>query len=165
LNEENDRLVVAHIKIQEDLNSHLSSCSSKSVNVPINREEINDMKNIMNDLSSTLSKCAFDNAKLESMFRKKPTLSSHTSHISHASHAHHVHHNNHTHHAFMYANVYNCTFCGRKGHISKFCYDRLNMSNTSIWVKKTNTTRPKRMWVPKSSQCHVDVGTKQVKPT
>ena len=122
LNEENDKLIVAHNKIQEDLNSHLSSCSSKRAKVPINRKEIDEMKTKMNELSSTLSKCAFDNEKLEFMFRKKTThssLAAHSSHTSHISHAHHAHHKNHTHHAYMYENVYTCTFCGRKGHLSR----------------------------------------------
>ena len=124
---EKDKISIAHDKIQEDMNSHMSSCSSESVKVPINRKEIDDMKIKMDVLSSTLSKCAFDNKKLEFMFRKKPTSASHA---SHHSHAHHAHNDSHSHHTFMYANVYNCTFCGRKGHLSRFCYDRLHENNS-----------------------------------
>lgn len=158
LKEENDRLIVAHNKIKEDLNSNLSSCSSKRAKVPINHDEIDDMKIKMDVLSSTLSKCAFDNKKLELMFRKKST---HSFHASHHSHAHHNHNDSHSHHAFMYANVYNYTFCGRKGHLSKLCYDHLNMSNTQTWVKKSNPIRPNKIWVLKSPHNVGDVGTIQ----
>ena len=156
-------MIAAHDKIQEDLNSHLSSCSSKRAKFPINRKEIDEMKTKMNELSSTLSKCAFDNEKLEFMFRKKTTHSSHashSSHTSHVSHAHHAHHKNHTHHAYMYENVYTCTFCGRKGHLSRFCYDRLHLNNGRTWVKKTNPIGPNKIWVPKSPHYVGDVGTK-----
>jgi len=29
----------------------------------------------------------------------------------------------------MYAHVYTCTHCGRKGHLAKFCYDKINILN------------------------------------
>jgi chromosome segregation ATPase len=116
---EKDDIFIAHNKIQEDLNSHLSSCSHKSTKVPINRKEIDEMKNKMDVLSSTLSKCAFDNKKIEFIFRKKPTHSSHASLDTH-SHAHHTHHNNHTHHTYMYTNVYNCTFAVAKAILVDF---------------------------------------------
>jgi hypothetical protein len=130
--------------------------------VPIERDEIDEMKNKMNVLSSTLSKCAFDNVKLESMFKKKNT---HSPHVSHASHSHHIHQGDHSHHAHIYANIYHCTFCGRNGHINKFYFDRLNKNNSSVWVKKTNISRPNKIWVPKSPHSHVDIGTSQVQPT
>ena len=64
-----------------------------------------------------------EHARLESMFRKK--------HIP-PMHAHHTWHTHasliHTHNT-MYAHVYTCTHCGRKGHLAKFCFDRINDSN------------------------------------
>ena len=62
----------------------------------------------------------------------------------HAPHVH-AHHTPHTHashihsHNTMYGHVYTCTHYGRKGHIAKFCYDRINDSNFAnkfIWVRK-----------------------------
>ena len=38
----------------------------------------------------------------------------------------------HMHHAFLYGKVCTCTCCGRKGHLAKFCYDRINTSNDHI---------------------------------
>jgi hypothetical protein len=146
-------------KAKEELESHMRSCSQKYVKIPINREEIDNMKLRMNELSSTLNKYAFDNSKIETLVKKKLT------HTSQASHNSHTHKSNHSHHAYMYTNVYKCAFCGRKGHISKFCYDRLNVRNNNTWVKKTNTSGPKSIWVPKSSQKIVDIGTNQVQPT
>jgi len=54
-----------------------------------------------------------------------------------------------THHAFLYTKVYTCTYCGRQGHLAKFCYDKLNTTNSHVWIKKTNTLEPKKVWVPK----------------
>jgi hypothetical protein len=155
---EHNDLIDVHDKLQEDLNSHTSSSSHKSVIVPINRDEIDEMKSKMNVLSSTLSKCAIDHVKLESLFKKKNT---HSSHVSHSSHAHH---GNHSHHAHIYSNIYVCSFCGRKGHVSKFCYDRLNVTNNQVWVKRTNNPGPTKIWVPKLPHSHVDIGTSQVQP-
>ena len=84
--------------------------------------EINVLKNKMDCLSSTLSKCAFNHSRLESMFSKKQTP-----HI----HAHHHHayslfaRRDHT-HKHMHPKVYKCTHCGRKGHLAKFCFDKLH---------------------------------------
>ena len=39
----------------------------------------------------------------------------------------------------LYTHVYTCTHCGCKGHLAKFCYDRLNDSNfvnKFVWVRK-----------------------------
>ena len=55
----------------------------------------------------------------------------------HATRHTHVHHA-HTHDT-MYAHVYTCTHCERKGHLVKFCYDRINVSNFAnkfVWVRK-----------------------------
>ena len=48
------------------------------------------------------------------------------------------------HHAFMYVNVYSYTYCDRKGHLAEFCYDKLNVSNSHVWVRKTNILGQKR---------------------
>ena len=71
------------------------------------------------------------------------------------SHAHHTH----THHAFKYGRVYNCTYCGRKGHLAKFCFDRINASNDYVWVRKANTIGPKKIWIPKSINFLLNIGT------
>ena len=55
-----------------------------------------------------------------------------------------------------------CTHYGRKGHLAKFCYDRMhdsNLANKFIWVKKgANPHGPKRVWVPKTTPTLFDVG-------
>ena len=77
-------------------------------------------------------------------------------HPSRHTHAHHGH--NHD----MYAHVYTCTHCGRKGHLARFCYDHLhieNLANNLVWVRKdTNPRGPTRKWVPKSTSLIFDVG-------
>jgi len=64
------------------------------------------MKKNINDLTSTLSKCAFNKNKLKSMSQKKQ-IPKDT-----------IHAPRHTHHARMYAKVYKYTCCGRKGHMA-----------------------------------------------
>ena len=87
----------------------------------------------MDCLSSTLSHCALNHTRLESLFRKKQILSMHA-HKPRHTHASHVHSHN-----MMYAHVYTCTHCGRKGHLAKFCYDCIHDSNLAtkfVWVRK-----------------------------
>ena len=102
----------------------------------------------MNCLGSTLSHCAKNHTRLESLFRKKqvPSLHAHHPRHTHAPHGH-IHHT-------LYAHVYTCTHCGRKGHLAKFCYDRVHDSNLVtkfVWVRQgTNPHRPKRVWIPKT---------------
>ena len=97
-----------------------------------------------------LKKYEFDKARLEAMFPKRHTQRKRV-HVSHATHAHthqaqhahthhakHVTHNKHahvsyTHHAFKYSRAYTCTNYGRKGHLAKFCFDRINASNDHVW--------------------------------
>ena len=112
----------------------------------------------MDCLGSTLSQCAKSHTRMESLFRKKqvPIMHAHPSRHTHAPHGHH-----HT----LYAHVYTCTHCGRKGHLAKFCYDRIhgdNLANNFVWVRKgANPHGPKRVWVPKTtpSVFHVGVGS------
>ena len=108
-------------------------------------------------MSNILKKYENDRAKLESMFLKKQTPKKHASHS-------HVHKAHNTQHAFMYTKVYTCTHCGRKGHLAKFCFDKLHVLNfanniKNVWVPyKTNPQGPKRKWVPKLPPCVFDVG-------
>ena len=106
--------------------------------------EIKNLKNKMNNLSSTLNSCAFNHSKLESLFQKKqvPHAHAHTHH-AHAYGAHHDH--NHTH---MHTKVYKCTHCDRKGHLAKFCFDKLhylNFAKKNVWVPfDANPVDPKQ---------------------
>ena len=54
------------------------------------------------------------------------------------------------------------TYCGRKGHFAKFCYDRINDSNFAnkfVSVRKgANLGGPKKVWVPKFIPNSLDVG-------
>ena len=70
------------------------------------------------------------------MFRKKQV-----SHI-HAHHSQHTHASHVRTHDTMYAHVYTCTHCGRKGHLVRFCYDRLiisNFANNGVIERKNHT--------------------------
>ena len=76
-------------------------------------------------LGSTLSQCALKHNKLESMFRKKQVPQIHAYIPQHTSHTHH----DHTPYSHMYDRVYKCTHCDCKGHLPRFCFDRLNSKN------------------------------------
>ena len=113
------------------------------------------------------------------MFSKRQTYRKlHTHHVSHSrnfartqeqSHAHHATHAHahhaHTHHTFLYIMAYICTYCDRQGHLAKFCYDKLNASNSYIWVRKTNILGPKKVWVLKSTPILHNIGTHQCSKT
>ena len=62
----------------------------------------------------------------------------------------------------MYARVYTCTHCGRKGHLAKFYFDRLNhlnFANKNVWVPIfTNPYGPKKIYVPKVTPTLFDIG-------
>jgi len=92
-----------------------------------------------------LSNCAFNHSKLETLFQKKQSPHVHAHHPQHA-YAHFACHD-HT-HPQLHTRVYKCTYCGRKGHLAKFCYDRVNhfnFVNKNVWVpNKTNPRGPKR---------------------
>ena len=72
---------------------------------------------------------------------------------THAPHAHTTH---------VHARVYKCTHCGRKGHLTKFYFDKINslmFANKSIWVSyNANPYEPKKKWVSKFSPLVFDVG-------
>jgi len=94
----------------------------------------------------------------------------HKKHIPHVQ-AHHPRHTSHAHldytHVHMYARMYTCTHCGRKSHLAKFYFDRLNslnFANKNIWVPiATNRHGPKRIWVPKFPPLVFDVGVGSLK--
>ena len=90
------------------------------------------------------------------MGQQKQVLSLHA-HKPRHTHASHVHVHN-----TMYAHVYTCTQCGRKGHLAKFCYDKIydvNLATKFVWVRKgANPHGPKRVWVPKTTPIVFDVG-------
>ena len=101
----------------------------------INENEIFTLKNKLNALRNILKKCKFDRTRLVMFLkRQKKSLTHYVSpshnHTHTQAHAHyttnaHAHHA-HTHHAFLYSKLYTCTYCGRQGHLAKFCYDKLN---------------------------------------
>jgi len=97
-----------------------------------------------------------NHTRLEFMFRKKHTLHIYA-HPSRHIHVPHVHR-----HDTLYTRVYNYTHCGHKGHLAKFCYDRINTINfasKSVWVKKgANPHGPKNVWVPKFTSIVFNVG-------
>ena len=79
-------------------------------------------------------------------------------------HAHNPWHT-HAHHAHtphLYVKVYKYIHCGRKGHLVKFYFDRINstnFANKNVWVPyNANSHEPKKIWVPKFSPLVFDVG-------
>ena len=80
-------------------------------------------------------------------------------------HAHKLRHTHVSHvhtHDTMYAHVYTCTHCERKGHVAKFCYDRVHnvkFTNKFVWARKgAKSHRSNRVWVPKVTPIIFDVG-------
>ena len=104
-----------------------------------------------------MSSCAFNHSRLESLFQKKQVPHIHAHHSHHAYVTRHAHTQTH-----MHTKVYKCTHCGRKVHLVKFCYDKinaLNFANKNVWIPyKTNPQGSKRKWVPKSPPFVFDVG-------
>ena len=94
----------------------------------------------------------------------KPCQKKQVSHV-HAHHPQHIyaHFVRHDHtHSHVHTKVYKCTDCGHKGHLVKFCYDKINainFANKNVWVPNhANPRGPKRKWVPKSPPFVFDVG-------
>ena len=112
------------------------------------------LKKKIDSLGDVLKKCEFDKTRLEAMFPKKhvPKKHSHAIHahvhksqpLHHAKHPKHVH-TPHTHHAYINGKVFSCTYCGCKGHLVRFSYDRLNASHHNVWVRNTNFQEPKKI--------------------
>ena len=131
--------------------SPIACHTSSSIN-----NDISMLKKKVDCLGSTMSQCAMNHTRLETLLRKKQVPSfmhAHPSRHTHAPHGHHHH---------KYAHVYTCTHCGRKGHLAKFCFDRLhtpNLAKNFVWVREgTNPHGPKRQWVPKTTPPLFDVG-------
>ena len=140
-------------------NKKIVSQSHHALHATIDNSEINVLKNRINCLSSTLSSCAFNHKRLESLFSKKQTPHVHAHH--HHAYAYVARHD-HT-HTHKHPKVYKCTHCGRKVHLAKFCFDKLHVlnvaKNKSVWVPlNANPRGPKRKWVPKSPPFIFDVG-------
>ena len=170
---EKDDLSSNLVIIQNEFDAYKISCKGKTP--IIDNKEISSLKSQMSDFEKVLKDCAFNTKKLEEKFSKKNTSHDKVSHAkiphahtsnntSHAKsfHAHNANaHKSHTHYAFKYGRVYRCTYCGKNGHLAKFCYDKLHSSNNLVWVNGSNPHGPKKMWVPKSSPKMFDVGTHQ----
>ena len=63
--------------------------------------------------------------------RKHTPHSFHTNHEKHAQHAHTHQHK----HAFIYGKVYTYAHCGRKGHLAKKFYAKLDILHKNVWVQ------------------------------
>ena len=64
-------------------------------------------------------------------------------------------------HSTIYANVYTCTHCDRKGHLTKFYYYRINaltFVSNNVWARSTNPHGPKKVWVPKFIPISFEIG-------
>ena len=122
-----DLVLKKNESLQNDLDSHVchASVASPSTSIACStlsstiENDINILKKSVDCLGSTLSQCALDHTRLETLVHKKqvPPLHAHKPWHTHASHVH-------THNT-MYAHMYTCTHCRRKGHLVKFCYDRV----------------------------------------
>ena len=151
---EKDELLSTLVSTQKDFDNYKISCKGKFPQV--NDNEITMLKEKIDSLGVVLKKCEFDKNRLEGMFPKKqaPKKQSHVhAHVHTSQPLHHAKphkhaHTSHTHHAFMYGKVFSCSYCGRKGHLVKFCYDRLNASHHNVWVRNTSFQGPKKIWVP-----------------
>jgi len=154
-----EKNIVLHNKINAHVCHASVASSSRLPNACISSSKINDdiclIKKRLDCLGSTMSQCALNHTRLETLFRKKqvPHIHAHPPRHTHAPHGHHQH---------MYAHVYTCTHCGRNGHLAKFCFDRLNnvnLANKFVWVREgTNPHGPKKVWVPKTTPPIFDVG-------
>ena len=91
-------------------NKKNDSHSHHALHATINQNEIKFLKNKIDCLSSTLSKCAFNHSRLESLFSKKQTPHVHAHH-PHAYSLFARHDHTHTH---MHARVYKCTHLAAK---------------------------------------------------
>ena len=102
-----------------DIDTHVCHASPPSVSIACTsssniENDINILKKNVDCLGSTLNHCAMNHTRLKSIFRKKqvPNMHAHKPRHTHAPHVH-------THNT-LYAHVYTCTHCGRKGHVAKF---------------------------------------------
>ena len=136
-------------KIKIDFEKYKITCKGKTPILSCNKNEFIEIQKRVDVLDTTLKKCAFDLNKFASRFPKGITKGKHTHHQHARKHAH------------MYGSgkIYVCTHCGRKGHLEKFCFAKLNMTNKYVWVRPgTNPKGPKKIWVPKDTLNLVDTG-------
>ena len=107
ITKELDLVLKKNESLKIDIDSHVchASVASPSTSIACStlsssiENDINILKKSVDCLGSTLSHCAMNHIRLESIFRKKQVPSLHAHHTRH-THAPHVH----THH--MYAHVY-----------------------------------------------------------
>ena len=116
--------------MKNDLDSHVCYASVASPSsLPIActsfiiENDINNLKKSVDCLGSTLSHCALNHSRLESMFRKKQVLL-----CMRTNHGIHM--------LLTYTPITQCMLmctlvhiCGRKGHLAKFCYDKIHDVN------------------------------------
>ena len=152
---EKDDLAKAFKNLKIDFEKYKLACKGKTPIASCNKNEFLEIQKRVDVLDSTLKKCAFDLNKFASRFPKGVTQGKHTHHTHARKHAH-------THkHAYMYGSgrIYVCTYCGRKGHLEKFCYAKHNIPSKHVWVRPgTNPIGSKKTWVPKDSPNLNDTG-------
>ena len=112
-----EKISIPIFKVKKNFISIACFTSSSTID-----KDIHSLKKSVNCLDSTLSQSATDHKRLEFMFREKYVSYMHA-HPSRHTHAHHSHT-----HDFIHANMYTCTHYKCKGHLIKFCYDRINIS-------------------------------------
>ena len=107
ISKELDFMSNKNVSLKNDLFSHVCHASVASSSLPIActsssliENDISMLKKSVDCLGSTLSHCALNHSRLESIFRKKqvPSLHAHKPRHTHAYHAHT--------HDIMYAHVY-----------------------------------------------------------
>ena len=116
ISKELDLVTKKNISLKNDLDPHVCHASVASHSTSpiactssIIENDISMLKKSVDCLGSTLSHCAMNHSRLESLFRKKQVPPMHANRPRH-THAPHVHTHN-----TLYAHVYTCTHCGRKG--------------------------------------------------
>ena len=97
---EKEDLSLCFQKNKEDFENHKHFCIGKGPSTSIDKNELQSLKNRMNDLDSTFKICAINVKKLDAIFPKGKTQGKHTSH-AHTKHDHNAHH----HHAFIYGTL------------------------------------------------------------
>ena len=81
--------------MKKDFDKYKLVCKGKSSNIIFNKNEFLDLQKCIDDLDTTLKKCAFDMKKFASMFsKKKPKGNIHLIHLTHTMkkiHNMHIH--------------------------------------------------------------------------
>ena len=102
---------VCHISSAPSTSDEYVACSTLSSSI---KNDINVLKKSVDCLGSTLSHCALNHTRLESMFCKKqiPSMHAHKPRHTYAPHGHTYN--------TMYAHVYTCTHCGHRATLLNF---------------------------------------------